>query len=169
MQPRICRQEQLQHLHRLPSISAEVNIAVIEIRFVMLIHVGWGMAGVKQTYNLWERAGDQYCGRLLAGNDVCSPLFALLPPRFPDASPTVQSAVEATYPTLIARGLHLLANHLLVSLIYHQQWIRDTLPENHPLFATALFQSDPSLIAQLAAQVQCRLARPEDSVKATGQ
>ena len=43
---------------------------------------GWSMGGVRDVYFLYEKAGDQYMGRLLAGLNVHSPEFAVSEPDF---------------------------------------------------------------------------------------
>ena len=43
---------------------------------------GWNMGRVLNIYCLYERAGDQYCGRILSGLPTLSPQFAVLPPEF---------------------------------------------------------------------------------------
>ena len=47
---------------------------------------GWSMGGVRDVYFLYEKAGDQYIGRLLAGLNVYSPEFAVSEPEFTPVS-----------------------------------------------------------------------------------
>ena len=128
------------------------------------------MAKVKKTYQRWEAAGDAYCGRLLAGNDVCSPKFALLPPNFPNVTQLVQETVELAYPTLACGDgkLRMMATFLLASLVYHEAWLRANLSEKHPIFETMLFCQPAAQMNQLKSLVECRIAQPEDALKSTG-
>jgi hypothetical protein len=43
---------------------------------------GWSQGKVNDTYILFERAGDQFIGRILAGLNIHQHTFAVLPPRF---------------------------------------------------------------------------------------
>ena len=48
---------------------------------------GWSFGGVRDVYMLYERAGDQYVGRVLAGMDVLSHEFAAMNPDFYPVDP----------------------------------------------------------------------------------
>ncbi len=43
---------------------------------------GWTLGGSRDVYLLYERAGDQYVGRILSGMDVLSPKFGASCPDF---------------------------------------------------------------------------------------
>jgi hypothetical protein len=43
---------------------------------------GWTLGGARDVYMLYERAGDQYVGRILSGMDVLSPKFGARCPDF---------------------------------------------------------------------------------------
>ena len=43
---------------------------------------GWTLGGVRDVYMLYERAGDQYVGRILSGMNVLSPRFGASAPDF---------------------------------------------------------------------------------------
>jgi hypothetical protein len=43
---------------------------------------GWTLGNVQDRYIQFATAGDQVCGRTLAGLDVCSHEFAISPPHF---------------------------------------------------------------------------------------
>lgn len=55
----------------------------------------------------------------------------------------------------------------IASVVYHNAFLRQTLPSNHPLFATPLYR-DGSRFSRLQERVICRLGTPEDSIVATG-
>jgi len=43
---------------------------------------GWTLGGVRDVYMLYERAGDQYVGRILSGMNVLSAKFGASAPDF---------------------------------------------------------------------------------------
>ena len=46
------------------------------------LRVGWSMGSVKEKYIHYEKAGDQYVGRVVSGLNVNSADFAVSPPYF---------------------------------------------------------------------------------------
>ncbi|EGZ12337.1 hypothetical protein PHYSODRAFT_445045, partial [Phytophthora sojae] len=56
---------------------------------------------------------------------------------------------------------------LLASLVYHAEYLRTTLSEQHPLYRNALF-GNTRLVSQLQQKVVCRTARPSDRIRPTG-
>ena len=55
----------------------------------------------------------------------------------------------------------------LASVVYHSEFLRDQLPQNHKLLTTALFR-DNNLLEILRLDVECRLARPAEVMRPTG-
>jgi hypothetical protein len=49
------------------------------------LHAMWCMGSVKERYLQYEKAGDQYLGRVVSGLDVNSIAFAMSPPFFDTA------------------------------------------------------------------------------------
>ena len=112
---------------------------------------------VRDVYMLYEKAGDQYCGRILAGLPVMSGDFAVLYPVFVNVTvgSTVQevekqkedvsTSVRIVLQSMFGEGL-LPASYMflrvgLASSLHH----RDTLHENYPnrsiIRATSLYTS----------------------------
>ncbi len=48
----------------------------------IMLRGGWSLEGIDKRYVRYERAGDQYVGRILSGLNVNTPEFAFLPPFF---------------------------------------------------------------------------------------
>ena len=121
------------------------------------IRGGWSHNAVRDVYMLYEKAGDQYCGRILAGLPVMSGDFAVLYPEFVNVTvgSTVQeveqqkedvsTSVRIVLQSMFGEGL-LPASYMflrvgLASSLHH----RDTLHENYPnssiIRATSLYTS----------------------------
>ncbi|EGZ22025.1 hypothetical protein PHYSODRAFT_404621, partial [Phytophthora sojae] len=56
---------------------------------------------------------------------------------------------------------------LLASLVYHAEYLRTTLSEQHPLYRNALF-GNTRIVSQLQQKVVCRTGRPSDRIRPTG-
>ena len=52
------------------------------------LHAMWSMGQVKEHYLHYEKAGNQYLGRVVAGLNCSDPTFAVLPPYFDFSSCT---------------------------------------------------------------------------------
>lgn len=90
-------------------------------------------------------------------------LFSVLPPHFRQAADATE-AIALCFPNAppsLARILEM----SLASLVYHHDFLRQTLPAKHPLFSTPLF-SDPQLLNNLRAKVTAGTSDP--SMTATG-
>ena len=106
---------------------------------------GWSMPTIQATYFRYEAAGDQFVGRVAAGLPVDSEMFAVMPPTFAQNSPLINHAIRLAFPQLHvnqsideARFMPV-AKYLLASVVFHEDWLRQNLPDNHPLFQNRLF------------------------------
>eukprot|EP00957_Ditylum_brightwellii_P211811 15366627-Ditylum_brightwellii.AAC.2 len=111
------------------------------------IRGGWTMGNVQDTYMLYEKAGDQYIGRLLIDLPVISHVFAASHPQFTclksgDEDNTLftshQTVLDATvchtivtlFPSLsLAAGILPTLQVSLASLCHNHQWMLDDVPE----------------------------------------
>jgi hypothetical protein len=128
------------------------------------LRAGWTLPGVQNTYYRYESAGDQHVGRTIAGLPPASPEFAILPPFFR----------EPIDPAIISSCFSSLPNHLrkvgefcLASIVYHEEWLRENLPEDHPVIRSAIFR-DVTVMAELRGLVECRISKPGDRIHPTG-
>jgi len=68
--------------------------------------------------------------------------FAILPPFFKcesgESRMEVDRVIEQLFPNLDAKKKYI-AEQAIAAVVYHQDWLRKTMPANHPLFETELF------------------------------
>ncbi|OWZ00907.1 hypothetical protein PHMEG_00027803 [Phytophthora megakarya] len=117
------------------------------------LRAGWSMGGVQDRYHRHDAAGDMFVGRTVSGHPVLQPEFAILPPHFTTSDEEVQRAKEIYFPGL-PQIVGFVAKFALASLIYHIDFLRQKLSNDHPLFQSPLF-TDAELIPQLRSRVQC--------------
>ncbi len=143
--------------------TAAPHISAVSIR------IGWKQPGVQDTYLVYANAGDQYVGRIVAGLPLNSPEFTILPPFFAQVTDEVMGALDLCFPSF--RGEDRIADQVLffclASVVYHRTWLRENLPDQHPIFRTPLFVNE-ALLEGLGTQVECRLPEAGDALKATG-
>ncbi|KAH9158466.1 hypothetical protein LEN26_002958 [Aphanomyces euteiches] len=108
------------------------------------LRCGWTLGHVLERYIHYERAGDQYLGRIVAGLPNNKPEFAALPPHFtPNGSEVVCSVIDIVFPALSSQTrLHEVLSYGLASLIYHFDWLCDSLPPKHPFFSCPFFTNN---------------------------
>ena len=94
----------------------------------------WTLGKVFDTYLKYCNAGDQLCGRILAGLPVDEPKFAALPPHFIGAAASSSDVIEAlhlTFGSPLEEGciLHRFPQLkpvlllCLASMVYHHDWL----------------------------------------------
>ncbi len=114
------------------------------------IRGGWSQNSVRDVYMLYEKAGDQYCGRILAGLPLMTGDFALLYPEFVNVTvgSTVQEVEQqkedvSTSVRIVLQSMfgEVFLRVGLASALHH----RDVLHENYPgtsiIRATSLYTS----------------------------
>ena len=98
------------------------------------------MGNIHSRYLQYERAGDQHVGRIVAGLTLQSELFDALPPHFASPGESVELAVRRAFPTWYnIRGLPAVLRMLLVSLVQDEDFLRQHLVDDHPIFNNTLF------------------------------
>lgn len=133
---------------------------------------GWTMTKVENSYFRFERAGDQFVGRTVAGLPIHSASFATLPPMFLEKTPEdtlfIENAMRTCFPFLTnaESALFPVVKFALASVVYHSDWLLRNVPKNHVLIQSALF-AGPDL-TRLRQLVVCKLAGESDDVQATG-
>lgn len=133
---------------------------------IISIHLraGWVMGGVQDRYIRYESAGDFFVGRTVCGLPSDKPEFATLPPHF-DERPSPE-IIKTCFHRIPDQAL-LIGEFCLASLVYHSQWLRDNLPQEHPLFSTALFRN-PVLLTSLKPHVSTHILSSPSGMRATG-
>jgi hypothetical protein len=115
------------------------------------IRGGWSHNAVRDVYMLYEKAGDQYCGRILAGLPVMSGDFSVLYPEFvnvtvgstvqeveqqvEDVSISVRIVLHSIFGKGIRPASYMFLRVGLACSLHH----RDTLQENYP--STSIIRS----------------------------
>lgn len=132
---------------------------------------GWSIGSVLNRYFHYDGAMDAYLGRLLAGLDVASVRFTVLPPHF--ASDQVSPAdLFQCFPGHRARpALAPVLRFVLPSLLVHRTRLLERLPATHRLRHTRLFVDEQLRNALLCHVVDTSFEQtPLDSpyLKATG-
>ena len=105
-------------------------------------------------------------GRTVSGLPCDRAEFATLPPFFSENSVEIAEAVEIAFPTLPKR-LQKMGEMGLASVLYHDSFLRRTLPATHMLFSTVVY-TQSRLFSRFRRKVCCRVATPEDPMKPTG-
>ena len=130
------------------------------------------MGNVRDRYIYQCDGGDQLCGRMVAGLPFDSVQFAVLPPHFNTATNALLTEAYwtsilpdyAAYPT----GLQSALPYLLASLLYHEDFLRETLPAGHLLFNMPVFAHNP-LLQDLSDNILLAVGRCQDTqMAATG-
>jgi hypothetical protein len=110
------------------------------------LRADWSLGNVQDRYIFEGQGGDEFCGRVVSGLSIFSTKdFPILPPHFDQS---VLSSFTSTFwnnllpgydrfPTCFRQCLP----YLLASLVHHQQYLREVLPPNHPLFNCPVFAS----------------------------
>ena len=117
----------------------------------------WSMGPVKERYLQYEKAGDQYLGRVVSGLDVNDVSFAISPPYF--ESGLVDDVYENVHCLLrdFTVGGHTITGeifHLLyycfASLCYHFDYLVEILPRRSKLQASPFFTNIPNYAKEAA-------------------
>lgn len=133
---------------------------------IISIHLraGWVIGGVQDRYIRYESAGDFFVGRTVCGLPSDKPEFATLPPHF-DERPSPE-VIKTCFHRIPDQAL-LIGEFCLASLVFHSQWLRTTLPPEHPIFSTALFRNT-TLLDALKPHVHTALISSLTGMRATG-
>jgi hypothetical protein len=128
---------------------------------------GWTMNKVEHTYFRYEKAGDNFVGRCVAGLPVHSAEFAMLPPMFLEKDDStrqlVASTIDSCFPS-VSVAFRAICKTMVASVIYHEDWLRNIAPK-HPVFATPLFALDVPALKRI---ICCKIAGTTDDLQPTG-
>lgn len=112
----------------------------------------WSMGSVKERYLQYEKAGDQYLGRVVSGLNVNGVSFAVSPPYFENDgyNDDVREKVYQLLKDYMVEGhsikgevLHLLY-YCFASLCYHYDFLVEILPKRNKLQASPFFTNLPN-------------------------
>ena len=102
---------------------------------------GWTMGDVLDRYLKHQKASDRYVGRVLAGLNVLSYEFGILPPHFSnkcDRSNDLISVFGDTSKEIL--GIYAFQEYALASIIYHKKWTEAVLPQDHTFKKSVVFR-----------------------------
>jgi len=134
----------------------------------VFLRAGWSLGNVQDRYLFAGAGGDQLTGRTVVGLPFNDTAFTSLPPHFTMAGLTAipWMSIHPLYdrlPEAFKRALP----YLLASICYHETWLKQTLPPDHPLFSSYLFSSGQVPILKpfvVAGRSRC----PLTGMQATG-
>ncbi|KAE8893983.1 hypothetical protein PF003_g21836 [Phytophthora fragariae] len=136
------------------------------------LRMGQSLGKLKDRYIHFGEGADQLCGRMIAGLPFNSERFGVLPPHFP---PPIISMMTVEYWDEIVsgysnypRGVQSAFPFLLASVIHHEQFLRESLTPNHPIFKARVFTANVLLQQQRGATVLAIGESPVCGLKATG-
>ncbi|ETL79786.1 hypothetical protein L917_19651 [Phytophthora nicotianae] len=130
------------------------------------LRAGWALGGVQDRYLRHDSAGDMFVGRTVSGLPILKAGFATLPPRFKGGRDQVEVAKRICFRGL-PRNVTLIAEYALASIIYHYAYLKEHLPEEHPLLQAPLMRNEQR-IQDLRTFVVCGETSSEETVTATG-
>ena len=116
------------------------------------------MGHIKERYLQYEKAGDQYLGRVVCGLDVNHVSFAASPPFFEAESEALDN-IHILLKTYAVRGdlvtpdMHRVFYFCFASLCYHRDFVAANLHQRSKLQASPFFNAMPNY-AKDAAVVQ---------------
>ena len=128
----------------------------------------WSIGHNKERYLQYEKAGDQYLGRVVCGLNVNNKSFATSPPFFDFDDESRADDIYILIKDYMVQGYHVSARvhrifyFCFASLCYHHSYLLSQLHEKNQLRASVFFTNIPD-DAKLAVAVKY----PWDSTKAT--
>ena len=136
----------------------------------VILRGGWTLSKIEKTYFRFEKAGDQYVGRMVCGLPVHSVLFAMLPPMFQDATDEERSFIDEVLRVCfpgVQNSMFGVLRQMLASVVYHVEWIRASAADDSPIFNSPLFSSYDCNF--LKKKILCVLGTSSEAlVQATG-
>eukprot|EP00036_Acanthoecidae_sp_10tr_P017427 CAMPEP_0206312312 /NCGR_PEP_ID=MMETSP0106_2-20121207/13923_1 /ASSEMBLY_ACC=CAM_ASM_000206 /TAXON_ID=81532 /ORGANISM="Acanthoeca-like sp., Strain 10tr" /LENGTH=845 /DNA_ID=CAMNT_0053743605 /DNA_START=176 /DNA_END=2713 /DNA_ORIENTATION=+ len=115
--------------------------------------------GVRDRYLQYGAAGDQRCGRIVAGYDSQTPSYANLPWHFVSMDDEIRGVLEHQFFNDCKVGcMDNVLPHLLAALVGNFDYLNATLPAQSPLRNTYVFTLDPREVSSLKR----KLVNPRD-------
>jgi hypothetical protein len=118
----------------------------------------WSMGHVKERYLQYEKAGDQYLGRVVCGLDVNEASFGVSPPYFDTDLETIEKIHSllkdyAVGGNRVTADMHRVFYFCYASLCYHRDFLTKILHKRSKLQASPFYNSMPNY-AKVAAVVK---------------
>lgn len=107
------------------------------------LRAGWSL-GLQKQYIMEGGGGDQLCGQTATGGDVNGTNFAAILLHIDMRHGEILSKWEEMLPgftTFFLEEFQIVVSYLLASIIFHADWLKANLDENHPLFTQPVWTS----------------------------
>ncbi len=140
---------------------------------MVYLRAGWSLGNVPDRYIVGGAGGDFLVGRFISLLPPNNPSFATLPPHFTNEGLTVLQDIglKRMVPGFdhLPSSFQRVVPYLLASLLYHEDWLRRTYKENHPLWKTSFFTLNMQARARLKPHVVTGVYKhPITQMQATG-
>lgn len=134
------------------------------------LRAGWSLGRVQGRYILECSGSDQLCGRAATGLAILSPEFGDLPPHFKGEVLTLAQWEQLIhgYSTFYPDCMRRVFPYLLASLVFHKNWLIETLHEDHPLFKQKVWTDYISTNALTERVLHGKFENPVSGLVATG-
>jgi hypothetical protein len=126
----------------------------------IFLRAGWSLGKVVERYiKQGDGGGDQFVGRVACGLPLMDAEFAMLPPHFTSD----HGLVDADWNIIIdgfddyPDGFKVAIPFVVASVVYHREYLIQTLPSNHLLFRSRLWTQNYHV--RLAPFVVCGIFR----------
>jgi hypothetical protein len=109
----------------------------------IFLRAGWSIGKVQDRYLQQQDGADQFVGRTLCGNNPIDIEFSTLPPHFnQNDTNKLESLWINAYGNKyneLTTGFKQTLPYLVASIVYHIDFFKKNLNENHPFFQSLLF------------------------------
>ena len=132
------------HSNRKGSASYALNFPDISA-VQCYLRAGWSLGNVPDRYIVAGTGGDQLIGRAVSGLPINDSGFSMLPPHFSEEDTLLlhnlgwENILSGynNYPSSFKR----VVPFLFASIVYHFNWLRENLCEEHPIRSSAIVSS----------------------------
>jgi hypothetical protein len=155
------------HCTRKGSTSYVVSLPGLSNVIACWLRAGWQLGGVLPKYISVEDGGDQTVGRTVCGLPSGELDFTLLPARFKLDAIIIWPDIVSNYNSY-PEDFRNVIPYLVAALVHHAIWIKDNLPENHPLFLSRCWRSAAQVSLKPFLLPPCRMTCQHTGMVATG-
>jgi hypothetical protein len=155
------------HCTRKGSTSYVVSLPGLSNVIACWLRAGWQLGGVLPKYITVESGGDQTVGRTVSGLPSGELDFTLLPARFVPHAIVAWADIVPNY-AVYPEDFRNIIPYLVAAVVHHAAWIRDNLPESHPIFISRCWRSGAQITLAASVLAPCRMTCNQTGMVATG-
>lgn len=155
------------HCTRKGSTSYVVSLPGLSNVIACWLRAGWQLGGVLPKYITVESGGDQTVGRTVSGLPSGELDFTLLPARFKLNAIVAWADIVPNY-AVYPEDFRTIIPYLVATVVHHAAWIRDNLPESHPIFISRCWRSGAQISLAASVLAPCRMTCNQTGMVATG-